>query len=142
MRSQLRLFKASKAGIVLTTILSVQSEAEQFLEGEMRAFLSNATNNSCSYGVCAYMTLSSGTEDYFLGTYYFNRGSYHNPLAELSHLAHDKGGWTFSAYRRHDTGDLLVWPRGDFEVTWRCGEPRAGNPKDCVTFSYALVYEW
>ena len=124
------------------TVLSVQSRAEQFLEGEVRAFLSNATNSSCSYGVCAYMTMSSGTEDYFLGTYYFNRGPYHTPLAGLSHLHQDKQGWTFSAYRRHDTGDLLVWPRGDFEVTWRCGEPNAGNPTDCSTFSYALVYEW
>ena len=65
-------------------VLSVQSAVEQFLEGEVRAFLANAPNNSCSYGVCSYMTMSSGTEDYFLGTYYFNRGAYHNPLCHVN----------------------------------------------------------
>jgi len=32
------------------------------------------------------MQLSSGLEDYFLGTYYFNRGPYANGLAGLTHF--------------------------------------------------------
>jgi hypothetical protein len=67
-KAQLPLFHVEKAGAALLTVLSVTSIAEQFLEGEVRAFRADKKNESCSYGVCSYMTMSSGTEDYFLGT--------------------------------------------------------------------------
>ena len=44
--------------------------------------------------------LSSGLEDYFLGTYYFECGRYANDLAGLTHL--DPNTCTFSGYRIHD----------------------------------------
>lgn len=143
-RSEISLISSHDAGAVLMTTLSVDAQSENFLEGEVRVYKNNAVNKSCSYGICASMTMSSGTEDYFLGTYYFNRGMYHNPLAGLSHLAKptltDKN-WQFSAYRRHDH-DYLIFPRGGFNMTWRCGEPGAGFPTACRTFSYVLAYHW
>ena len=39
------------------------------LEGEVRLNTSGTARASCSYGICSSLTLSSGTEDYFLGTY-------------------------------------------------------------------------
>ena len=98
----------------------------------------------------------------------FYRGGYHNPLGGCSHILHAteadnhvnngsnvsdsdsdsdsasasaSGEWQFSGYRRHDE-DLLFFPSGGFNMSWRCGEPGAGNPTDCTTFTYSLVYEW
>ena len=46
------------------------------------------------------LMLSSGLEDYFLGTYYFNKGRYATPVAGLTHV--DKDEHEFSAYRFHE----------------------------------------
>ncbi|MBN1443589.1 MAG: DUF2961 domain-containing protein, partial [Planctomycetes bacterium] len=48
-----------------------------YLEAIVRAYLGGAGDP---------LLLSSGLEDYFLGTYYFNRGRYANALAGLTHL--------------------------------------------------------
>merc|ERR1712032_355559 len=90
-------------------------------------------------------TISSGTEDYFLGTYYFNRGKYANPVAGLTDL--DKNTQQFSAYRIFDS-DPLYFEDG-LNLTWRNGDPYMGcdlnknSPSHPVlASSYALVYEW
>jgi len=90
-------------------------------------------------------TISSGTEDYFLGTYYFNRGKYANPVAGLTDL--DKNAQQFSAYRIFDS-DPLYFEDG-LNLTWRNGDPYMGcdlnknSPSHPVlASSYALVYEW
>jgi hypothetical protein len=82
------------------SVLRVSAMAEQFLEGEVRLNTSGTPTLSCSSGICSSLTLSSGTEDYFLGTYYFNRGGYHNALAGCTHLKSTARGWEFSGYRR------------------------------------------
>ena len=48
-----------------------------YLEAIMRAYIDGGKEPTL---------LSSGLEDYFLGTYYFNRGRYANALAGLTHL--------------------------------------------------------
>ncbi len=48
-----------------------------YLEAIMRAYLNGEQTPTL---------LSSGLEDYFLGTYYFNRGCYANALAGLTHF--------------------------------------------------------
>lgn len=65
----LPLLETHSAGAVLMATLSVSAHAEQFLEGEVRLNTSGTARASCSYGICSSLTLSSGTEDYFLGTY-------------------------------------------------------------------------
>ena len=86
--------------------------------------------------------LSSGLEDYFLGTYYFNRGKYANSLAGLTHK--DEASQTFSAYRFHDQ-DPLFFQKG-FRLTCRCGEQvdgkTVGEPPPTEYTTYAWVYEW
>jgi len=104
-----------------------------FLEGIMRAYIDGAKTP---------MPLSSGLEDYFLGTYYFNRGRYANGLAGLTHF--DAKNNSFSAYRFHD-GDPVVFGSG-LRLTCRCGEQvdgkTVGNPPETRYTTYTWVYEW
>lgn len=104
--------------------------------------------------------VSSGTEDYFLGTFYFDKGQYFLPLAGLTTLCpqpHDgaprgaspgcqpspDGTVSFSAYRLHAGVDPLVF-EGGIRLTWRNGEPGHGGAeaKAINASSLVLVYEW
>lgn len=108
-------------------------EGLNFLEAQMRAYLDGSSQPTF---------LSSGLEDYFLGTYYFNRGRYANGLAGLTHLDAKKN--QFSAYRFHDE-DPVFFQKG-FRLTCRCGEQvdgrPAGNPPNTRYTTYAWVYQW
>ena len=104
-----------------------------YLEAIMRAYLN---------GEKMPTLLSSGLEDYFLGTYYFNRGRYANALAGLTHF--DKTQSTFSAYRFHDD-DPVLFQKG-LRLTCRCGEELNGkklhDPPDTRFTTYTWVYQW
>ncbi|MGA2542110.1 MAG: DUF2961 domain-containing protein [Verrucomicrobiota bacterium] len=104
-----------------------------FLEAVMRAYVDGAK---------APMLLSSGLEDYFTGTYYFNRGRFANALAGLTHF--DPKTSTFSAYRFHDD-DPLFFQKG-LRLTCRCGEElngqTFGHPPDTRYTTYTWVYQW
>ena len=123
-------------GALYQVTLAVSSRDLDFLEGMMRAYLNDASEP---------LMLSSGTEDYFLGTYYFNRGLYHLPLAGLTHKEEPKNGPSrFSAYRFHDE-DPVLFEKG-LRLAWRNGEEKNGKPyapphKSQVT-SYVWLYEW
>jgi hypothetical protein len=88
------------------------------------------------------LLLSSGLEDYFLGTYYFNRGRYYNNVAGLTHL-NDKTN-EFSAYRFHDA-DPIFFQNG-FRLTNRVGEAMDGkvfhNPTKTRYTTYVWLYQW
>ncbi|TWT81048.1 hypothetical protein CA13_24950 [Planctomycetes bacterium CA13] len=104
-----------------------------YLEAIVRAYVN---------GVPQAMQLSSGLEDYFLGTYYFNRGRYANDLAGLTHL--DTKTNTFSAYRFHDVDPLFF--QDGFRLTCRCGEELEGkklhDPPDTSFTTYTWIYQW
>ena len=70
------LCKVDGAGMVFMVAMAAKSTSLEFMEAQMRAYL--ADSKEPQY-------LSSGLEDYFLGTYYFNRGLYHLPQAGLTH---------------------------------------------------------
>jgi hypothetical protein len=130
----LDLCDTPNAGLLYQVTLSVKSGNLNFLEACMRAYLNGAKSP---------LLLSSGTEDYFLGTYYFNRGTYHYPMAGVTHL--DTKTNTFSAYRFHEqdpiifrNGLRLVWRNGE---AWEDGKP-FGDPKASTVTTYAWVYEW
>ena len=91
--------------------------------------------------------LSSGLEDYFLGTYYFDTGRYHTDTAGLTHF--DKPAARFSAYRYHDA-DPLFFQNG-LRLTCRNGETEHGTREGRVAYknppitkytTYAWVYQW
>lgn len=104
-----------------------------FMEACMRAYLGGAKEP---------LLLSSGLEDYFLGTYYFNRGRYATPVAGLTHF--DKAKNEFSAYRFHE--DDPVFFHNGLRLTCRCGEKIGDkvfhNPPATTYTTYAWVYEW
>jgi hypothetical protein len=111
--------------------------ALSFMEGCMRAYIGGSSQP---------LILSSGLEDYFLGTYYFQRGCYSNDLAGLTHM--DADTQCFSAYRFHDQ-DPLFFSDG-LRLTCRCGETEHGtlqgsaygDPPRTRYRTYAWVYEW
>jgi len=104
-----------------------------YLEAMMRGYLNGEKEPT---------RLSSGLEDYFLGTYYFNRGPYANSMAGLTHL--DAKNNAFSAYRFHDD-DPIFFQTG-LKLTCRCGEEQDGklmfNPPDTRFTTYTWVYQW
>ena len=84
--------------------------------------------------------ISSGTEDYFLGTFYFNKGQYFFPHAGVTSLcppttptnpksiACNASQWAgnsskFAAYRLHVGSDPLLFENGAVQ-TWRNGDER------------------
>ena len=109
------------------------AEGISYLEACMRAYIDGAPQP---------IMLSSGLEDYFLGTYYFNQGRYANGLAGLTHL--DLAKREFSAYRFHDE-DPVFFQNG-LRLTCRCGELINGKelhktPETQFT-TYTWVYQW
>jgi hypothetical protein len=104
-----------------------------FLEACMRAYFGSTQEPTF---------LSSGLEDYFLGTYYFNRGKYATDVAGLTHL--DKQACSFSAYRFHDE-DPIFFTHG-LRLTCRCGEKLEGHvfhkPTETTYSTYTWVYQW
>lgn len=116
---------------------AVDSPKHNYLEACMRVYLGNNDKP---------LMLSSGLEDYFLGTYYFDTGLYHADIAGLTHF--DPQAGRFSAYRFHDD-DPLFFEDG-FRLTCRCGETEHGTkegapylePPSTRYTTYAWVYQW
>jgi hypothetical protein len=104
-----------------------------FLEACMRAYVNGSQDP---------IWLSSGLEDYFLGTYYFNRGKYATDLAGLTHL--DSKNGSFTAYRFHDEDPIFF--QSGLRLTCRCGEEIGGKvfhePSETTYTTYAWVYVW
>ncbi len=130
------LAQSPRAGALYQVTLAVASKNCNFLEGIMRAYVQGAKEP---------LLLSSGTEDYFLGTYYFNRGLYHLPLAGLTHKEDAPGVCRFSAYRFH-VEDPVIFQKG-WRLEWRNGEVQPdgkpyGSPQPSQMTSYAWFYEW
>ena len=132
----LEICQAPGAGALYQVTLSVASKDFNFLEAILRAYMDGAKEP---------LLLSSGTEDYFLGTYYFNRGMYHLPLAGLTHKEQAADGTCrFSAYRFHED-DPIIFQKG-FRLAWRNGEEKDGkpygSPQQSRATSYVWLYEW
>jgi hypothetical protein len=86
--------------------------------------------------------LSSGLEDYFLGTYYFNKGRYCTPVAGLTHWNEPER--SFSAYRFHEE-DPVFFQKG-LRLTCRCGEKLGErvfhDPPETRYTTYVWLYQW
>jgi len=134
---EIEILRSERTGLLYAVTLAAASGNFNYLESCLRAFPNGRKEP---------LWLSSGTEDYFLGTYYFNAGLYHLPLAGLTHLDPDKPGslFRFSAYRFHED-DPIPFQHG-LRLVWRNGEElrghRFGDPKPTTLTSYVWVYEW
>jgi Protein of unknown function (DUF2961) len=134
---EVNLLDTKRTGLLYAVTLAAASGNFNYLESCLRAFPNGRKDP---------LWLSSGTEDYFLGTYYFNAGPYHLPLSGLTHMDPDKNGslFRFSAYRFHED-DPIPFQTG-LRLVWRNGEElrghRFGDPKPTAVTSYVWVYEW
>ena len=128
-----------KPGMLYQVTIAAHGQSLTFLESCVRAYLDGAEEP---------LMLSSGLEDYFLGTYFFNRGMYHTDMAGLTHL--NKEDHSFSAYRFHEE-DPVFFKEG-LRLTIRCGEQVENQvhnkrqqtwkaPPTTYT-TYVWVYEW
>lgn len=131
------LCDSRKGGALYQVTLAAKSKDLTYLEGCLRAYIDGAK---------APLLVSSGTEDYFLGTYYFNRGIYHTPVGGCTHL--DPQDASFSGYRFHDRDPIffqqrlrLDWRNGETEF-WTEEDKPIFDPGDTVVTSYVWVYEW
>ena len=104
-----------------------------FMESCIRAYIGRAKEP---------LFLSSGLEDYFLGTYYFNKGRYATPVAGLTHF--DANENEFSAYRFHE--DDPVFFQNGLRLTCRCGEKIGDyvfhDPPPARYTTYVWLYQW
>ena len=104
-----------------------------FMEACMRAYIGGAKEP---------LMLSSGLEDYFLGTYYFNKGRYATPVAGLTHFNVKEN--EFSAYRFHE--DDPVFFHNGLRLTCRCGEKIGDkvfhDPPETSYTTYVWTYNW
>ncbi len=129
------IYNSRRPGALYEVAIAARSTNFAFLEGCVRAWLGTGREP---------LLLSSGMEDYFLGTYYFNRGRYYTPVAGLTHLVPDK---EFSAYRFHER-DAVFFPDG-LRLTIRVGESAGGKvygpppgPAATTYTTYVWAYEW
>lgn len=130
-----------------------------FLEAVIRAYDNNGNLDN----------LSSGLEDYFLGTYYFNTGKFQNELAGVTHITKHM---QYAMYRSHEidpyyfqngmrltcrVGDVLPPEEGDvnYKIDPNNNDRRSNFPAidaekgeklhraDKSQFTvYTWVYEW
>jgi len=118
-------------GAVFLVAMSAQSTSFEFRESCVRGYFNSNEPE----------LLSSGLEDYFLGTYYFENGKYQNDLAGITHLVRNE---EFSGYRFHVNDPLFF--AVEFRLTCRCGE-KIGykvfhNPQTTLYTTYVWAYEW
>lgn len=130
------LCRVAGDGMVFQVTMAARSTNFEYLEGQMRAYIGNAKEPQY---------LSSGLEDYFLGTYYFNRGLYHLPQGGLTHKSDQDS--SFSGYRFHDS-DPIFFSSG-IRLTCRCGEKSGdkifgptGKPQRATYSTYTWLYQW
>jgi hypothetical protein len=134
---EIEILNTQHSGLLYCVALAASSGNFNYLEACLRAYPDESREP---------IFLSSGTEDYFLGTYYFNAGRYHLPMAGLTHLDADQpdSQFRFSAYRFHEE-DPVPFARG-LRLVWRNGEQleghRFGDPKPTTLTSYVWTYEW
>lgn len=124
-------------GAIYQVAIAAQGGSLTYLEACVRAYLGKSKTP---------LMLSSGLEDYFLGTYYFDTGKFHADMAGLTHF--DKKAGSFSAYRFHDE-DPVIFQNG-LRLTLRCGDTEHGttdgkpylNPTKTRYTTYTWVYQW
>jgi hypothetical protein len=129
------------AGLLYQVTMAAQGNRQtgdwkdlSYMEGCIRAYLNGSTKPEY---------LSSGLEDYFLGSGYFHQDQrFYGPVAGLTHI--DKKASAFSAYRFHDT-DPVFFQTG-LKLTCRNGEELNGrklhDPPDTRFTTYTWVYQW
>jgi hypothetical protein len=135
---EFNLCKVGGQGALYQVTIAAQGQSLTYLEACMRAYMGGAQKP---------LMLSSGLEDYFLGTYYFDTGRFYADIAGLTHFSKENS--SFSAYRFHDEDPVLF--QDGLRLTCRCGETEHGKeveqegylkPAKTRYSTYTWVYQW
>lgn len=133
------LLETKSKGVILNTNLFAKgSSSSCYQEGMLRIYDKNSTQPQL---------LSSGLEDYFLGTYYFATGTYFLDNSGCTYVNNNPGGYEIACYRIH-YNDSLSFSRGGFKLTLRNNEiPTEDSetfftPTNCNYAWYIGRYEW
>jgi len=97
---------ADRAGAVVSVLFQSNSSDYNFLEACVRFYPNGASSP---------IFLSSGTEDYFLSSSYFDEGMFKTPQSGVTYKA-DPGA--VAMYKIHESRDFLLWQKG-MTMTWR-----------------------
>ena len=136
------LFDTDKNSMVVGVVAFVDAESNNTLEGCVRAF--DKRDGSMTY-------LSSGMEDFFLGTYYFDAGSFLRYKAGITYLDLKNNKCKLGAYRIFTDNPIcfdhpvrLTMRNGDFRVDDPTApmKPVMFNPKNAIFGSVTYYYEW
>ena len=98
----------SSAGALFMVTMVAESSNLVFLEGCFRAYIDGSNKTTW---------LSSGTEDFFLSAFYFNKGLYHLDNAGLTFKGNNS---RIAAYKFFENDPLLFTK--SFELWWRCSD--------------------
>jgi hypothetical protein len=150
-RDFITLADVKSPGAVFLVTLAASSADFNYLEACMRAVIDGSSTTTF---------LSSGTEDFFLSGYYFNKGIYHFDNSGCTFIT--KTNATMSAYKFFENDPLLFTK--SLQLMWRCGETANGNDgcpndypppsgpaadaikssqlSDTVVTTYTWIYEW
>jgi hypothetical protein len=127
------LINTPNRGVLYLVTMAATSTNLSYMEAVVRAYIDGAAEP---------LWVSSGLEDYFLGTYYFQTGRYHTPIAGLTHFNPDQS--SFTAYRFHEE-DPIFFARG-LRLTARVGEELNGkmlfDPQPTTFWTHVFTYEW
>ena len=122
-------------GIIQGIILLSKGETSMwYMEGMIRAYKKGSSEPEL---------ISSGLEDYFLGTYYFATGTYQFETAGCLYISQED--FEFGGYRLHNN-DLWSFDKGGYKVTIRNSDinveeaEEISNPTRCSYAVYPILY--
>ena len=105
----------NKSGILFGFTIAANSSDFTYLEACLRIKIDDDDDS--------YQFLSSGTEDVFLSSYYFDSGVYHS---DESGLTFKSNPGIMSAYKFFDHDPMIF--QNSMQLVWRCGEVSDNDP--------------
>lgn len=119
---QFTIMETEKNSMVVGVNLFLDSETEASMEACLRAF--NTSTGKAEF-------LSSGLEDFFLGTYYFDSGQFMGYKCGQTWLKRERGAVQLSAYRQFPDNPLCF--NHPVRITVRNGEQNEINSDSALT---------
>ena len=115
-------------GCLLCTLMqSKGATSSWYMEGMFREYFGDSTEPKL---------LSTGMEDYFLGTYYFETGTYTNEVSGCTSINDLGGANSFAGYRLH-TNDAVPFPYNSYKLTLRNNDLNTEDATSLQSETYA-----
>ena len=136
------LYDTDRNSMVVGVVTFIDAESNNTLEGCVRAF--DKRDGSITY-------LSSGLEDFFLSTYYFDAGAFLRYKAGITYLDLKDGKCKLAAYRIFTDNPVcfdhpvrMTVRNGDFRVDDPSAsmQPVMYDPRNATFGSVTYYYEW